>query len=87
MIKIQGKTPTPKPKSPQSHPHSYWMRFGVAGAAALALMALLLLSSFAHSGRAATVMAPTSAKSSVTSIVETNNAIGQAVAGEIVVKS
>lgn len=84
MIKIQGKTPTPKPKSPQSHPHSYWMRFGVAGAAALALMALLLLSSFAHSGRAATVMAPTSAKSSVTSIVETNNAIGQAVAGEIV---
>lgn len=84
MLRNQGKTPPPGKKPSQSHPRTYWMRFGIAGAAALALMALLLLSSFAHTGRAATVMAPTITKSSVTSIVETNNTIGQAVAGEIV---
>ncbi len=84
MFRNQGKNPPPSRKSSQSHPHTYWIRFGIAGAAALALMALLLLSSFAHTGRAATVMAPTIAKSSVTSIVDTNNTIGQAVAGEIV---
>ncbi|MBN1919731.1 MAG: DUF11 domain-containing protein [Anaerolineae bacterium] len=83
MAKIQGIIPPPGKKAASPHSHSYWVRFGIAGAAALGLI-VLLLSSFAHIGRAATLMAPTISKSSVTSIEETNNTIGQAVAGEIV---
>jgi len=60
-----------------------WLRFGIAGLAALALL-LLLLGSLTHPGRAAMVMAPGVIKSSTTSIVGTNNTAGQAVAGEIV---
>ncbi len=83
MFTTKTVTPPANQKSARPHSHTYWIRFGMAGVATLALL-LLLLSSFANTGRAAQVMAPTIAKSSVTSIVETNNTIGQAVAGEIV---
>ncbi|HXK42697.1 MAG TPA: hypothetical protein PKV82_07715, partial [Anaerolineae bacterium] len=77
----RNPSPDQEATSPQARPR--WLRFGIAGLAALALL-LLLLGSLTHPGRAAMVMAPGITKSSITSIVETNNTIGQAVAGEIV---
>ncbi|HRU95740.1 MAG TPA: hypothetical protein P5195_10965, partial [Anaerolineae bacterium] len=77
----RNPSPDQEATSPQARPR--WLRFGIAGLAALALL-LLLLGSLTHPGRAAMVMAPGIKKSSITSIVGTNNTAGQAVAGEIV---
>lgn len=67
------------------HPQTHWLRLGIAGVVTLAL-GLLLLGSFAGAGRAAQLqfLAPTILKSSATSLVEANNTIAQAVAGELV---
>lgn len=77
------RNPSPDQEATSPQARTRWLRLGIAGLAALTLL-LLLLGSLTHPGRAAMVMAPSVGKSSITSIVGTNNTIGQAVAGEIV---
>ncbi len=77
------RNPSPDQEATSPQARTRWLRLGIAGLAALTLL-LLLLGSLTHPGRAAMVMAPSVGKSSITSIVGTNNTIEQAVAGEIV---